>query len=209
MKKYFAKSVAALVLAASSFTLTSCDGAGILGDLLGDGDLIGTLTGLLGNLFGGKEGDSYVYLAESGEAFYATIPSAAGYVPQTSNVSLSGLNVRVTDCSSTANLTLSAMTLEGYSVSELKFTGLSMKQANVEGGSYIQLDVTDNSDGNGPNSYGDGSITVDGKNYEVTGVVMENAYVSAADFGIGYMQIFFGDDKLVVIENITGKLAQK
>lgn len=202
MKKYFAKSVAALVLAASSFTFTSCDGAGILGDLLGDGDLIGTLTGLLGNLFGGKEGDSYVYFAESGEAFYATIPSEAGYVPQTSNVSLSGLNVRVTDCSSTANLTLSAMTLEGYSVSELKFTGLSMKQASVEGGSYIQLDVTDN-------SYGDGSITVDGKNYEVTGVVMENAYVSAADFGIGYMQIFFGDDKLVVIENITGKLAQK
>lgn len=202
MKKYFAKSVAALVLAASSFTLTSCDGAGILGDLLGDGDLIGTLTGLLGNLFGGKEGDSYVYLAENGTAFYATIPSEAGYVPQTSNVSLSGLNVRVTDCSSTANLTLSAMTLEGYSVSELKFTGLSMQKASEEVGNYIQLDVTDN-------SYGDGSITVDGKNYEVTGVVMENAYVSAADFGIGYMQIFFGDDKLVVIENITGKLAQK
>lgn len=202
MKKYFAKSVAALVLAASSFTLTSCDGAGILGDLLGDGDLIGTLTGLLGNLFGGKEGDSYEYLAEGGTVLYGKLLSEETYEPLTNKVSLSGLSVKVTDCGSAANLTLGAMTQEGYSVSELKFTGLDMHQANVEGSSYIQLDMT-------KNSYGDGSITVDSETYEVKKVLMEDAYVSASDFVIGYMQIQFGDDKLVVIENITGKLAQK
>lgn len=188
MKKFFLKGLSILMIGVSSLTLTSCDPSNLnLGDIV---------TGLLGMLMGGQKGETYNFEAQSGIAqlWILNAEKENYYYDEAQDLSMVNCHVAVTDRSKSADLSFPAMEIAGAEMSAVTVSGIGMEQA--EDGQYINLYIPES--GNS----GEGTLTVEGKSYSLTGVVLEDVYVSSVDALLTKVQLFFGENDEYVV-NIT------
>jgi len=89
-----------------------------------------------------------------------------------------------------AELTIPSMTVNGASMSQVKFYNLAMQSTN----NATKLDV-------GDSTSADGTLTVDGTTYSVSNVYIETA-VTSQSIAITILSIYFGDNNEYAI-NIT------
>ena len=187
MKKFFKKAFIFIALGAMSLTTTSCDSDTVQ-------EIVSMLITNLTNL----NGQTYQYQCQ-GKAEVLTMNAAGEY--NTSGVSQFNGVFSVRYSGATANVTVPAMKIGNVDMSLVTISGLALTAQN----NYTSISVPDT----GVN--GEGSITVDGKTYQLSNIFVEEgthtnqieATATSQNLSFKTFQLFFGDNYEYVVSLTT------
>lgn len=187
MKKFFTRVLPIFVASLFGFVSTSCSEEEIAAIL----NLITNLTG--------QNGESYDYQCNG--KIQPCIINGEQYMPMGSGTPLSySGTITVKATQSTATLTVPAVNVDGVTIGQVTISGLTL---TAVGESYTSLSVPDQG------VSAEGSITVDGKTYEISNLYLEDAKLTSQELAITNLQLFFGEGEeyLINMTNLTGATA--